>query len=295
MIKNWILATRPKTLFASISPVILGLSIAYFEQAQINTNVAILTLLCALLLQLASNIANDYLDAQKGIDTADRLGPLRVTQAGLIPSIQMKRALILVLAVAFFLGIYLMIIGGPFIMLIGFLSLYFAYGYSAGPFPLSYNGLGEIAAFIFFGLIAVTGTHFLQTHHFSLMALFFGMGPGFISATILAINNLRDIKTDRVTKKRTLAVKYGEAFQRKLCVSLIISSSIVIFLASLMYHLTWLLPLTALPIIFTKNWIHLLKNPIDQKMNQALAKTAQYLLIYSLLTSLSLMHAKGLF
>jgi len=295
MIKNWILALRPKTLFASISPVILGLSIAYFEQTQINLVVAILTLLCALFMQLASNIANDFLDAQKGIDTEERLGPLRVTQAGLIAPQQMKRALILFLVIAFFLGIYLMIIGGPFIMAVGFLSLYFAYGYSGGPFPLSYNGLGEIAAFIFFGLIAVSGTTYLQTNHFSPMAIFLGMGPGFISAAILAVNNLRDIKTDRETKKRTIAVAFGEAFQRKLCIILISLSALVLFLASLFYQLIWLLPLTALPLIFIKNWIHLLKNPIDQKLNQVLASTAQYLLVYSLSSSLSLLHAKGLF
>ncbi len=286
--KNWIMAIRPKTLFASISPVILGLSIAYFEQNHINLTVSILTLLCALSLQIASNLANDYLDSQKGVDNENRLGPTRVTQKGLISSKIMKRALFTSLLISFILGLYLMWYGGIVIIVMGFLSLYFAYGYTGGPYPLSYNGLGEVAAFVFFGVIAVSGTTYLQTHNVSFFTLILSFGPGFISATILAVNNLRDIETDRETHKKTLAVRFGEGFQRKLCLLFIILSTFVPLIISLSFHIYWLLPLFFLPIIFTKNWLHIAKANIDKKMNDALAKTAQYLLLYCLLISLVL-------
>jgi 1,4-dihydroxy-2-naphthoate octaprenyltransferase len=293
MINNWILAVRPKTLFASVAPVILGLSVAYIYQSYINWIVAILTLLCALLMQIASNLANDYLDSLRGVDTDKRLGPTRVTQAGLISATSMKQALILVMALAFIMGIYLMWIGGPVIILIGLLSLYFAYGYTAGPFPLSHNGLGEVAAFLFFGVIAVSGTTYLQIHQFSKLAIILGMGPGFISATILAINNLRDIESDTEVKKRTIAVRFGESFQRRLCLILIISSSLLVLVVALAYHFVYLFPVSLLPLLFIKNWLNIFTKPIDSALNQALAKTAQYLLLYCLFTSLGLLLSSG--
>jgi len=289
----WILATRPKTLFASVAPVLLGLTLAYIHTSSLNLVVAILTLLCALLMQIASNIANDYLDSLKGIDTEKRLGPTRVTHAGLIPATQMRNALIGVLFLALFLGIYLMYVGGPVIIFIGLLSLYFAYGYTGGPFPLSHNGLGEASAFVFFGVIAVSGTVYLQTHEFRLFDFIMGMGPGFISATILAVNNLRDIETDTETNKRTIAVRFGEKFQRRLCLALIISSSLLLLIVSFVYHYNWLIPVCFLPLAFTGNWIHIGKKPIDKSLNMALAKTAQYLLVYCVLTSLALLISTG--
>lgn len=291
--KFWLLAIRPKTLFASVAPVILGLSIAFVEQQKLNPLVAVLTLIAALLMQIASNLANDYLDSLRGVDTDKRLGPTRVTQAGLISADSMKKALIMVMGLAFMIGIYLMWIGGPVIMVIGLLSLYFAYGYTGGPFPLSHNGLGEVAALIFFGIIAVTGTTYLQTHQFSKLAFIMGLGPGFISATILAINNLRDIETDAETKKRTIAVRFGEKFQRYLCLSLIIGSSLLTLLVTFIYQFTWLFPVSFLSLAFIKNWLHLLNAPIDQRMNGALAKTAQYLLLYCLLSSLGILISAG--
>ena len=286
--KNWMLAVRPKTLFASIAPVLLGLAVAYTEQDKLNLLVAVLTLLCALILQIASNLANDYLDAIRGVDNESRLGPTRVTSSGLISPTKMKNALILTLVMAFLLGIYLMIIGGPVIILIGLLSLYFAYGYTGGPFPLSYNGLGEAAAFIFFGPIAVVGTCYLQTHNISQLSFVAGLGPGFISACILAINNLRDIVSDSETNKKTLAVRFGENFQRKLCIVLIAFSILSCLILLNAYHFTWILPALILPFLFHKTWLQILFQPIDHKLNQALAKTAQYNLLYCLMISLGM-------
>ena len=281
--KNWMIAIRPKTLFASQAPVVLGLAVAYVELKNLNIIVAILTALCALTLQIASNLANDYLDAIRGVDNDNRLGPTRVTSSGLISASDMKHALMTCLVIAFILGIYLMFVGGPFIMAIGLLSLYFAYGYTGGPFPLSYNGLGEVAAFIFFGVIAVVGTTYLQTKNISQLALILGMGPGFISACILAVNNLRDIASDTDTNKKTLAVRFGEKFQRYLCISTIVFSIIVCLYVMVTYNFKWLFPVILLPFFFHKTWLQILYHPIDSNLNNALAKTAQYNLLYCLL------------
>ncbi len=283
--KNWILAIRPKTLFASLAPVVLGLAVAYVETKALNGLIATLTILCALVLQIASNLANDYLDALRGVDNETRLGPTRVTSSGLISLTSMKNALIFALVIAFSLGIYLMFIGGPFIMVIGLLSLYFAYGYTGGPFPLSYNGLGEIAAFVFFGVIAVVGTTYLQTHNISKLALILGMGPGFISACILAVNNLRDIVSDADTNKRTLAVRFGEKFQRYLCITTILLSVAVCLYVMITYQFKWLFPVIVLPFFFHKTWLQILYHPIDAKLNNALARTAQYNLLYCVFVS----------
>lgn len=291
--KNWILAIRPKTLFASLAPVLLGLAVAYVETKKLNTPVALTTAICALFLQIASNLANDYLDALRGVDNEKRLGPLRVTSSGLISLTKMRNALILTLFIAFILGIYLMVVGGPVIMAIGLFSLYFAYGYTGGPFPLSYNGLGEVAAFIFFGVIAVAGTTYLQTHSLSKLALILGMGPGFISACILAVNNLRDIVSDSETNKRTLAVRFGESFQRKLCIAMIILSMLVCLYVALAYHFKWLLPVLMLPLLFHKTWLQILYHPIDSKLNTALQRTAQYNLLYCLLIAFGMMISFG--
>ena len=281
---NWILAFRPKTLFASLSPVILGLSIAYYEAQSINVLIAVLTLLCALILQIASNIANDYLDSLKGVDNDKRLGPTRVTQSGLIPASKMRLALIFFLSIAFLLGSYLMYTGGIYIISIGLFSLYFAYGYTGGPFPLSHNGLGEVAAFLFFGIFAVSGTTYLQTHQFSALSFLLGAGPGFISATILAINNLRDIISDTEVNKRTIAVRFGEKFQRNLCLILIFLSSIILLSTSIIIKKYLLIPVIFLPLVFYKNWLKIAHGPIDRSLNSALAVTSFYLLIYSILS-----------
>ncbi|MBP9682580.1 MAG: 1,4-dihydroxy-2-naphthoate polyprenyltransferase [Bacteriovorax sp.] len=289
MFAHWILEIRPKTLFASIAPVILGISIAYKEQQLIHPLTAFLTLFCALLLQMATNIANDYLDSQKGIDTNQRLGPIRVTQAGLIPPHKMKMALFTLLGLAFFLGSYLMWKGGTIIIIMGALSLYFAYGYTGGPYPLSYNGLGEVAAFVFFGVIAVTGTNFLQTHSFSPLSVMMSFGPGFISAAILAINNLRDTQTDKASHKRTLSVYFGETFQRNLCLGFILCSSLLIIGVSFYFQLYLLFPTALLPLLFMSHWRRIAYGPLDSNLNLSLAKTAQYLLLYCLMASIGIL------
>lgn len=288
--KNWLLAIRPKTLFASLAPVILGLAVAFYETGKLNLLIALLTALCALFLQIASNLANDYLDAKHGVDNEDRLGPTRVTSSGLIEHTKVKKALIAALFLSLLLGIYLMFTGGIVIVVIGLLSLYFAYGYTGGPFPLSYNGLGEVAAFIFYGIFAVFGTSYLQTGEFTQLSLISGIGPGFISACILAVNNLRDIKSDTDAKKRTIAVRFGEIFQRRLCLVLILLSLLSVIPLILSYHLWYSFLVLIVALLFHKTWLQILYAPIDRNLNQALARTAQYNLVYCLVLSLVLLH-----
>jgi 1,4-dihydroxy-2-naphthoate octaprenyltransferase len=291
--KNWILAIRPKTLFASVAPVILGLTAAWYTTGkETNWLIACLTILCAICLQIASNLANDYLDALKGVDTKERLGPVRVTSAGLIPHSQMRFALILTLLLCLILGSYLMLQGGIVIVIMGLLSLYFAYGYTGGPFPLSYNGLGEFAAFFFFGLVAVNGTYYLQAHELKGSIVLLSMGPGFISACILAINNLRDLNSDTNTNKKTIAVRFGEKFQRSFCLILILLSMLTCLYFSYIIQSKWPLFTLLLPLFFHRIWLMIFYDPISTELNKALQFTAIYNLLYCLSLSVSLYLAK---
>jgi 1,4-dihydroxy-2-naphthoate polyprenyltransferase len=165
-------------------------------------------------IQIATNFANDYSDHAKGADTPDRLGPTRATSAGLITPEAMKRATIMTFGLAMLIGIYLIAVGGWPILVIGILSILFGLAYTGGPFPLAYNGLGDIAVFIFFGLIAVTGSSYLQTGSLDGLAVAAAIPIGLLITAILVINNLRDIHTDARANKRTLAVKIGERATR---------------------------------------------------------------------------------
>jgi 1,4-dihydroxy-2-naphthoate octaprenyltransferase len=262
--------------------------LAYHYQHQLNFLISLLTLLCTILLQISSNLANDYLDFLRGIDNNLRTGPVRATQSKLISLKQMKAALILTLSTAFLMGIYLMVSGGLPIIIIGVLSLYFAYGYTGGPFPLSYNALGEISAFLFFGPIAVLGSFYLQIHLINGHALLLGCGAGSIAATILAINNLRDMKSDSLTTKKTIALIFGETFQRQLCLCLIATSVVIIFIHYFILGNLLVLLCLIVPILFKSNWSYIYSGPINENLNLTLAKTAQYLFVYSLALSITL-------
>jgi len=285
--KNWILAIRPKTLLASISPVLLGLGIAYYFSKSINSVVAIFTLLSALFMQIATNLANDYIDYEKGVDNQNRLGPTRVTSSGLISLQKMKLALISSLGLALIFGTYLMFKGGIVIVIMGLCSMYFSYGYSGGPFPLSYLGLGEIAAFVFFGIVAVTGSFFLQTNFFNLDCFYLSLCAGAFSAAILAVNNLRDYSSDLESKKRTLAVRLGIPFQRRLIFFLLLLPyPIIIYLAIKLKAHALLLTLI-IPLFSTSVFQKVLTGKIDSGLNTLLAKISLSLFIFSLISGIS--------
>ena len=204
----WIQAARPKTLTAAAAPVFVGAGLAEaHETFALLPVVAALT--GAILIQIGTNLANDYYDFVRAADTANRVGPVRVTQAGLIPAEHVWWAMVAALAAAASVGIYLAVVGGWPIVWIGLASLLCAVAYTGGPYPLAYHGLGDPFVFVFFGLIAVGGTYWVQALVVPGDVLVAGVGMGALSTAILVANNIRDIETDASSGKRTLAVRLG--------------------------------------------------------------------------------------
>jgi len=205
----WFLAIRPKTLTAAAAPVLAGVGVAAHHHT-LRPLPALAALLGALLIQIATNLANDYYDFVRGGDTEERVGPVRVTQAGLIPPAAVKRGMIVTLLAALLVGVYLVSVGGRPIVWIGLASLALAVLYTGGPFPLAYHGLGDLFVFVFFGLVAVSGTYYVQGLAWPPDAFLAGAAMGGLTTAILVVNNLRDIETDSKVGKRTLAVRLGE-------------------------------------------------------------------------------------
>ncbi|NRB25568.1 1,4-dihydroxy-2-naphthoate polyprenyltransferase [Shewanella sp.] len=211
----WILAIRPRTLPAAIGPLLVG-NILALELDQFSILIACTSMLCAILLQIAVNLANDYFDFKSGVDTEARLGPVRVTQSGLIAPEKVRNAMVLSLLLALIVGSYLIYHGGWPIALLAVAAICGALGYSGGPYPLASHGLGEVAAFVFFGLVAVVGSYFLQAGETSTAAWILGSAIGCLNAAIMLVNNTRDIETDAKAGKQTLAVRVGEGQARVL-------------------------------------------------------------------------------
>ena len=204
----WALAARPKTLAAAAAPVLIGAGLAAFH-GRFRVLPALAALLGALLIQIATNLANDYYDFVRGTDTWERVGPVRVTQAGLIAPADVKRGMLVVIGAAVVVGLYLVAVGGWPILVIGVLSLICAVAYTGGPFPLAYHGLGDLFVLVFFGLVAVSSTYWVQARALVSDALLAGAGVGALSTAVLVVNNLRDRETDARAGKRTLAVRLG--------------------------------------------------------------------------------------
>lgn len=286
-VNPWFLAIRPKTLPAGAGPVLLGLALSY-EESRFDYLVAILTLLCTVLLQIASNLINDYYDGVGGLDDHDRLGPTRVVQAGLLPARSVKKAFQACLLLSFALGIYLMIVGGPFIITIGLLSIFFSWAYTGGPFPLSYFGLGEIFAFIFFGPIAVLGTYHLQTRTFSFPneVWLMGCGVGLISSALMGVNNLRDRFGDKEKGKVTMSTLLPQNISRKLILLFLVISQFLAFMS--LYQKTQFTQLLGLiPFgLFYQSWYGLLGSTEGRDLNNTLATVGKYLFLYSLTYSI---------
>ena len=204
----WIQAARPKTLTAAAAPVFVGAGLA-----EAHGTLALLPVLAAfagaILIQIGTNLANDYYDFVRGGDTPNRVGPVRVTQAELIPAEHVWRGMVAVLAAAAAVGVYLVFVGGWPIVWIGLASLLCAVAYTGGPYPLAYHGLGDPFVFVFFGLIAVGGTYWVQALALPGDVLVAGVGVGALTTAILVANNLRDLETDAMAGKRTLAVRLG--------------------------------------------------------------------------------------
>jgi 1,4-dihydroxy-2-naphthoate octaprenyltransferase len=209
MFKACLLAARPKTLPAAIVPVWAGCVLAWKLSGNFNLLLALCTLGGSIAIQIATNFFNDAIDARKGADTEKRLGPVRVTASGLMKQKTVMQLATLFLGLAVACGVVLYQARGWPIIAIGIPSLFLAYGYTGGPFPLAYRGMGELFVILFFGLVAVTGTVFIQTGTWPREALLLGLQIGLLSAVLISINNLRDREEDATTGKRTLAVRFG--------------------------------------------------------------------------------------
>lgn len=238
---NWLLAARPKTLSAAIVPVLMGTALAALEPPAVSWWLFAYTLVGPVLIQIATNLINDAIDFRKGADTGERLGPTRVTQAGLLSASAVMTAAWVCLAGAALCGIPLILRGGWPLLAIGLASMAAAYAYTGGPYPLAYHGLGELFVVIFFGLLAVGGTFYVQSLQLTRNALLAGFAAGSLATVMIVINNLRDIEGDRRSNKRTLAARFGERFARLEVVFFTLAPFIAVF------RITWL-PLLALPL-----------------------------------------------
>jgi 1,4-dihydroxy-2-naphthoate octaprenyltransferase len=207
----WIWAARPKTLGAAVAPVLVGTGMAV-EAGAWHPLSAFLALLGAVLIQIGVNYHNDYADYVQGADTEDRVGPLRVTQAGLVAPKTMRRATIVVFGLAVLSGLYLIYRGGWPILAVGIASIGAAVWYTAGRYSLAALGLADLFVFVFFGPVAVGGTYYVQALSLSPEVLVAGAGPGLLSIAILLVNNVRDVAEDREAGKRTLVVRFGRRF-----------------------------------------------------------------------------------
>ncbi|MCB1084605.1 MAG: 1,4-dihydroxy-2-naphthoate polyprenyltransferase [Chlamydiia bacterium] len=209
--KKWIEAARPKTLIASLSPVLIGSAIAW-TQRPFSFNVFWVSAIFALAIQIGTNFANDYLDFLRGADTNKRKGPKRLVQSGEISVGMMKKVTFAIFVIAALSGLYLMIVGGWQIGLLAAMAILFGYLYTGGPYPLGYLGLGDLFVFVFFGPVAASGVIYLHTGEVPLVGILAGLGPGLLSTTILAMNNLRDREEDVLAHKKTLPVRFGKRF-----------------------------------------------------------------------------------
>ncbi|MEJ5197822.1 MAG: 1,4-dihydroxy-2-naphthoate polyprenyltransferase [Anaerolineae bacterium] len=276
----WILAARPRTLPASVAPVIVGAAVAVHEGA-FRWPAALAALIAALLIQIGSNFANDLGDFYRGADRPGRVGPTRVTSAGLLTPRQVQMGIVVVFGAAALCGLYLIAVGGWPILAAGVLAIIAALAYTLGPVPFGYYGLGDLAVFVFFGLVAVVGTAYVQTHQITPLALAAAVPMGCLITNILVVNNLRDIETDRAAGKRTLAVLLGRRGARGEYILLLVVAYAVPFVLWLGFGLApWvLLPLVTLPL--TVRLIRTILTTEGAALNRALAETARLVIWFA--------------
>ena len=290
-LKSILIAIRPKTLSASIAPVLVGSSIA-FNSSHFNMQIFFLTFFSAIFIQIGTNFANDVYDFINGADNDERIGPTRAVQANLISVRAMKYLTIISFLLSVICGLPLVIQGGYPILLVGILSIISGYAYTGGPYPLGYNGWGDIFVFIFFGPIAVCGTFFLQLGYVSIESIISGIIMGCLSVTLLCINNIRDVETDRNVGKRTIAVRFGVMFVKILFISLFLISYLL--LAYLSFNLSYLntnvyflLLIITVPLCIKLNFdVFKLKL---HSLNRLLSNVSVFIIIFSLLFILSIL------
>jgi 1,4-dihydroxy-2-naphthoate octaprenyltransferase len=282
----WILAARPRTLGAAIVPVVAGCALA-FSAGGFDPVASVLALACAILIQIATNYFNDAIDHVKGADTASRLGPVRATSARLLSPRSMITGGAVCLILATIVAIPLVLHGGWPILALGIVSLFLAYDYTGGPFPLAYLGLGEIFVVLFFGVFAVAGTFFLNTLEWSVASVLAGLQIGLHSSVLLAVNNLRDLETDHAANKKTLAARFGLNFARRENAALVVAPFILgILWLPLGYLWAFLLPVMTLPLAWWLARACLEARPA-RETNQLLAQAAALHASFGLLLALA--------
>jgi 1,4-dihydroxy-2-naphthoate octaprenyltransferase len=285
--QSWVLASRPKTLLASVVPVMVGTALAV-NTGKFNFLIALIALVCSLLIQIGTNFTNDLYDYLRGADTQLRKGPARVLANGLITQSGMKAGILIMFISAFLLGLYLVYVGGIIILVIGILSIAAGLAYTAGPYPLAYKGLGDIFVFMFFGLIGTLGTFYLHTNEISLPAFLSSIPVGSLITNILVVNNYRDIETDKTAGKNTLAVKLGKTFTQYQFIFLIVVSFLTPLVLFLFFDFKiWIfLPYLTLPVAY--NIIKMLFTLDGIQLNRTLELTARLSALYGILFSAGL-------
>jgi len=278
----WMVAARPATLTAAFAPVAVGTACAW-RVGGFRWDAALAALLGAFLIQIATNFANDLFDFEKGADTEERLGPTRAAQAGLLSVAQLRRGIIVSFALALGTGLYLTWIAGPAVVVIGLASMAAGLAYTGGPFPLAYNGLGDVFEMAFFGFVAVCGTAFVQAQYVPEIAWLASIPIGALATGILVVNNVRDFEGDRRAGKTTLVVRFGRpSGVREYAVLLLVSYAIPIVLYVLGWSSAWVcLPLLTLP--WSVRLFQSVMNDRGVALNQTLAGTAKLLSVFGVL------------
>src|ERR1700759_38268 len=285
----WLMASRPRTLPAAVAPVLVGTAFAGFEHV-FHPLRFLAALLGALFIQVGTNLSNDYSDARRGADAEDRLGPVRVTAGGLVPPRQVLIATYVSFGVAVLAGIYLVVVAGWQLLLVGRASIPAGLLYTGGPKPCGYEGLGELFVFLFFGIVAVAGSYFVQVKHLDWKAFALAVPVGLLASAILVVNNFRDSDSDRRAGKRTLAVRLRRAKTRTMF-------AVIVYAAFVLAPVTWvfgpmkpwvLLPWLTLPL--AAQIVREVRNRTDgPSLNQALAHTGMIQLAFSTLLSAGLL------
>jgi 1,4-dihydroxy-2-naphthoate polyprenyltransferase len=287
------MAARPRTLPAAIAPVLVGTAAAVFEAGRLpRVGGFIAALIGSVFIQIGTNLANDYSDARRGADTADRLGPVRVTASGLVTPRRVLAATWIAFGVAVACGIYLAILAGPVILAVGVLSIAAGVLYTGGPRPYGYAGLGEVFVFLFFGLVAVNGSYYVQLEDLHLLPFGLSLAVGCLATAILVVNNVRDLETDRRAGKRTLAVRLGRERTRRLYVGLVDGAYVLLVLTLIVNDGPWwgLLGLLSAPLLARPTGAVLTRTD-GPALNGALAGTGALLAAFSVLLSAGLLIA----
>ena len=289
-LRLWLVAARPRTLPAAVAPVLVGTALAGAEDVFKPLRLAA-ALVGSIFIQIGTNLANDYSDARRGADTEDRLGPVRVTAGGLMPPRNVLVGTYVAFGIAVAAGAYLAAVAGWELLVVGVVSIAAGVLYTGGPRPYGYEGLGEVFVFLFFGLVAVGGSYFVQTEDLRWEAVALGVPVGLLAAAILVVNNVRDIETDRRAGKRTLAVRMG----RDTAVGLFMAMLALAYVSPVWIWLlgdglsAWLLlPLLSLPLALP------LTNTLSSRrdgpaLNKLLADTGRLLAVFSLLLAAGLL------